>query len=95
MRESKVEKHLVARARANGGAVRKVRWLDRVGAPDRLVMFPPTDTADGVLVWVELKAPGKKPEPRQEREHAELRLMGQHVEVLDSTAAVDEFFERL
>lgn len=40
MRESKVEKHLVARVKALGGEVRKVKWIGRRGAPDRLVLLP-------------------------------------------------------
>jgi hypothetical protein len=46
-------------------------------------------------IFVELKAPGKKPTPGQLREHARLRELGFRVEVLDSTEAVDNFVEGL
>ena len=66
MRESQIERYLVARVKALGGECRKVQWLGRSGAPDRLVMW---DRSGGdfeypayVSCWVELKAPGKKPE---------------------------------
>jgi len=32
--------HLVKRVRELGGEVRKVQWIGRRGAPDRLVMLP-------------------------------------------------------
>lgn len=40
MRESKIEAYLVERVKALGGEVRKVNWIGRRGAPDRLVMLP-------------------------------------------------------
>lgn len=48
MRESDIEKHLVNRVVELGGEVRKVKWLGRRGAPDRLVMLG-TDKAVEVL----------------------------------------------
>ena len=92
MRESEIEKYLVKRVKALGGEVRKVKWIGRRGAPDRLVM--------GVLVrgdwydehysvWVELKATGKVPEPHQLREHKRMQAMEQYVVVVDSKEGVD------
>lgn len=40
MRESDIEKYLVKRVKEMGGEVRKVKWIGREGAPDRLVMLP-------------------------------------------------------
>lgn len=97
-RERDIERHLVERVKALGGEVRKVQWIGRRGAPDRLVMLPArrlTNTIDcawcnpqGVAVWVELKAPGLKPEAHQAREHQRMRAMGQRVEVVDSFEGV-------
>jgi streptogramin lyase len=84
MRESTIEQYLVERVKARGGEVRKVKWIGRRGAPDRLAMLPDQ------TVWVELKAPGEKPEPHQAREHERMRRMGQRVEVVDSLERVDE-----
>jgi hypothetical protein len=86
MRESKIEDYLVERVKALGGEVRKVKWLGRHGAPDRVAMLP------GLLMWVELKAPGEKAKPHQVREHQRMRAMGQMVVVIDSMDLVDEFF---
>lgn len=84
MRERTIEAYLVERAKALGGEVRKIKWLGRRGAPDRVVWF-----ADGREIWVELKAPGIAPEPHQQREHERMRRMGRRVEVVDSFARVD------
>lgn len=87
MRERDVERHLVRRVNANGGEVRKVKWIGRNGAPDRRVMLP------GLCVWVELKATGEKPEPHQQREHKRMRKMGEDVRVIDSIRGVDELLK--
>lgn len=68
MREFDIEKHLVDRVKALGGEVRKVKWVGRAGAPDRLVMVPARvrsdwssrsfdDTHTPTTLWVELKNP--------------------------------------
>lgn len=87
MRESDIEKYLVKRVKEAGGEVRKVRWIGRTGAPDRVVM----GLRKAATIWVELKATGKTPEPHQEREHKRMRTARQTVSVLDSFAAVDQF----
>lgn len=96
-RERDIERYLVQQVKALGGEVRKVQWVGRRGAPDRVVMLRarhPRLVGGKVAderntIWVELKAPGIPPEPHQLREHARMRRMGQRVEVVDSYAAVD------
>lgn len=95
MRERDIEKHLVERVKALGGECRKVQWIGRRGAPDRLVMLPRGRASTGRVsacstIWVELKAPGVKPEAYQLREHARMRAMGQVVFVIDSIEGVEE-----
>jgi hypothetical protein len=94
MRESDVEKHLVKRVRELGGEVRKVQWVGRNGAPDRLVMLPYMTYVGGhatqTTIWVELKASGQKAKPHQLREHARMQAMGQRVVVIDSIDGVEE-----
>lgn len=90
LRERDIEGYLVKRVAAMGGEVRKVQWVGRRGAPDRLVMLPqrsPWKTHE--LFWVELKAPGVKPEDYQLREHARMQALGQRVFVVDSLKGVD------
>lgn len=92
MRECDIEKYLVKRVKELGGEVRKVKWIGRRGAPDRIVMFDPNPFVgpDESAIWIELKAPGNTPEKHQLREHQRMRKMGQRVEVVDSFARVDE-----
>lgn len=68
MRESKIEKTLIRRVREAKGEIRKVQWIGRRGAPDRLVMLPGRNP-----VLVELKAPKGRLSKLQEREHEVLR----------------------
>lgn len=99
--EAKIEKYLVKRVKTLGGEVRKVKWIGRRGAPDRLVMLPHVmcpcgcgaTRTNATAIWVELKAPGKVPEPHQAREHERMRKMGQRVEVIDSMEGVDELLK--
>jgi hypothetical protein len=88
MRESEVEKHLVKRVKELGGECRKVQWIGRKGAPDRLVMLG--QFGKPAAIWVELKAPGEKPKPHQMREHLRMRELGQCVRVIDSIEGVEE-----
>ena len=103
MRESTIEQHLVKRVKELGGEVRKVQWIGRRGAPDRLVMLPARKLSPGLdcawcnppgrTIWIELKAPGIPPAAHQVREHKRMRAMGQHVVVIDNIAAVDKLLE--
>jgi hypothetical protein len=104
MLERDVEAHLVKRVKELGGECRKVKWIGRVGAPDRLVMLPDgwagPVCSPAVTVWVELKHPGKAAkfpsnahERAQDREHKRMRAMGQRVVVIDSIEGVEELLK--
>lgn len=104
MIEADIEKYLVGKVKSLGGEVRKVKWIGRNGAPDRLVMLPgvpsevtPMSQWASRTIWIELKAPGGLAtfpkdghERAQAREHERMRRMGQRVEVIDSTEGVDD-----
>lgn len=87
MLESKVEQHFVKRAKACGGEVRKLAYVGRRAATDRLLVLP-----WGRVFFVELKRPGKDAEDHQLREHNRLRRVGADVRVLDTIELVDAFF---
>lgn len=91
MRESEIEDYFVQRIKDIGGEVRKVKWIGRRGAPDRVAMLPDTPGIGGWArtIWVEFKAPGEKAKPHQIREHERMRRMGQIVVVIDSLEGVD------
>lgn len=103
MREASVEKYLVQRVKELGGEVRKVRWVGRSNAPDRLVMLPEpaigwsrfVDQQRACTIWVELKNPetirtfpANAHERAQVREHERMRAMGQRVEVVGTIEQV-------
>ena len=69
--ERTIERHLTATVRVLGGAVRKVQWVGRRNAPDRLVMIPGYRS-----FFIELKRPGKYPTPAQAREIQTLNNAG-------------------
>lgn len=89
-KESDIEAYLVASVQGLGGHVRKARWLGRRGAPDRRVMIPENGLRYGCALWVELKAPGKKPTKMQAGEHELMRRCGERVWVIDTFELVDD-----
>ena len=89
MREASIERRLSRKVKAAGGLALKFTSPGWAGAPDRLVLLP-----GGKIVFVELKAPGRKPRPLQLKRHDELRALGFQVEVIDMPEGVDEFIRR-
>lgn len=90
MREKKIESHLVSSVRRAGGLAMKWTSPSMSGVPDRIVVMP-----QGRVVFVELKAPGQRPTPLQERVHKMLTDLGADVRVLDSEASVDDWIREV
>ncbi len=86
MLEKTIEAALVKRVAALGGLCEKFVSPGRRSVPDRLVSLP-----GGRIVFVELKAPGKKPTPLQERDHAKRRALGFEVLVIDDIEVARAF----
>lgn len=84
MRERDVERALIKRVKEAGGEVRKLAWIGRRGAPDRLVMLP------GRYLFVELKAPGGRVSRLQDLEHRRLRDAGFDVRIVWKLEDIDE-----
>lgn len=95
MLESTIEKYLVDKVKKAGGIAYKFTSPARRSVPDRLVLIGDDGYTPPTIVFVELKAPGKKPTPSQTREHARIRALGFRVEVIDSKDGVDEFMNSL
>ena len=89
MRESVIEQYLVRRIKSLGGMADKFVSPGKRSVPDRLVTLP-----EGRIIFVELKATGKKPTELQQRDHDRRRDLGCEVLVLDSKEAVDEAFPK-
>lgn len=92
--EGKIEEYLVDRVRATGGKIRKLKWIGRNGAPDRMVWWPPKGEwptyTKFTLVFVELKARNKKLSKTQVEEIRKMRKDGFTVYVADRTEIIDD-----
>ncbi|MBE0469616.1 MAG: VRR-NUC domain-containing protein [Methyloprofundus sp.] len=87
MRESAIEFALCAHVKKIGGLCEKFTSPGKRSVPDRIVTLP-----GGRVVFVELKAPGKKPTILQQRDHEKRRALGCEVLVIDSlTGVIDAF----
>lgn len=84
--EKKIEKALCKRVKELGGLCDKFTSPGKRAVPDRIVTLP-----GGRVIFVELKAPGKKPTVLQSRDHARRRELGCDVRVIDSLEGVDAF----
>ncbi|HDZ73520.1 MAG TPA: VRR-NUC domain-containing protein [Aurantimonas coralicida] len=86
--ESYIERRVVKFGERLGYVVRKVQWVARKGAPDRVFM------GSGFTLWIEFKQLGVKPEPHQAKEHMRMRSAGQLVFVIDNIADGEALLRR-
>lgn len=77
--EKDVEAALVRRVKALGGLCEKFTSPGRRSVPDRIITLP-----GGKIVFVECKAPGKKPTIKQYMDHEMRRALGCEVLVIDN-----------
>lgn len=82
--EARVETYLAKRVKEEGGHVRKLKWIGRNGAPDRLIWwtFPR-------IALVECKSADGDLEPSQQREIPRMIRDGWPVYVVSSRDEVD------
>lgn len=83
--EGKIEAHLKKRVSQLGGEIRKLSWIGRRGAPDRLIWWP-----GPIFAFVEVKAPDGRISTLQQREMERLAQAGFVVAVVWSEEDVDE-----
>lgn len=88
MRESTIESYLIKRVKELKGEIRKVKWIGRNAAMDRLVLL------NGGY-FVEVKRPGEKPRASQVREHDRFRKHGVPVWVVSTFDEVDCFINEI
>jgi len=84
--ERDIKKYFLKIAKSYKAEVRKCEWYMRKDAPDWFVALNGAHFA-------ELKHPGEKPRPSQQREFDKLAAKGVVVRVLDTYNKVDDFFE--
>ena len=90
MREKQIEQRLVKAVKARGGLCPKLVSPGTDGMPDRMVLLP-----DSHMGFVEVKAPGEKPRPLQQRRHEQLRELGYKVSVLDDTEQIPPILDEI
>ena len=81
--ERRIEQYLSSSIKKIGGYAMKITSPGMAGVPDRLILI------NGMAVFVELKAPGRKPTERQLAIHRYLKCLGFPVHVIDSMHGVD------
>lgn len=85
--ERNVEQALVRRVKSLGGMCEKFTSPGRRSVPDRIITMP----NGGRIIFVELKAPNKKPTENQLRDHAKRRALGCDVRVIDTVEDANAF----
>lgn len=90
MREKQIEHALVMAVKAAGGMCPKLVSPGTDGMPDRMILLP-----KGHIGFVEVKAPGKKPRPLQERRHKQMRELGFKVFILDGREQIPEILKEV
>ena len=89
MKEHAIEQALKTAVETSGGLCWKLTSPGVAGVPDRLCL------KGGRAVFVEVKAPGKKPRPIQERRMSQLRDRGFTVLILDSMDQIEGVLDAL
>lgn len=89
MQETPIEKFGDELAESKGYIWRKVKWIGRRSAPDK--MYSRADTGP---FFVEYKASGEEPSVVQAREIQRMRDAGITVHVIDSIRGVRELFAK-
>ena len=90
MREKYIEQKFRKAVKDKGGLALKLVSPGFDGMPDRMVLFD-----DGILGFVEVKAPGEKPRPLQVKRMDMLRSMGFKAFVLDGTEKIGEVIDEI
>lgn len=90
MLEKYIEQKLVRAIKEAGGIAPKLTCPGFDGMPDRLALL-----AKGRMAFIEVKAPGKKLRPLQEKRKRQLEGLGFLVLVLDRIDGIDEVIEKI
>ncbi|WP_238858956.1 VRR-NUC domain-containing protein [Clostridium sp. YIM B02569] len=90
MEESRIENYLKKQVEKVGGKAYKWNPTGVIGVPDRMVLLP-----GGKVIFVELKAPGKRARKIQEYRARQLKNLGFQVECLDAVEKVDLLIKKI
>lgn len=90
MREKNIERKLVLKLKSYGVDPVKFEVPGKRGMPDRIILIP-----GGKVIFAEVKAPGKKLRPLQEKRKRELEELDFEVYVIDSENSIDRLVNRI
>jgi hypothetical protein len=90
MREADIEAYLRDQIKKAGGIAYKFVSPGNVGVPDRILVLP-----KGRTIYIELKSPGMKSTPMQEKQQRRIASLGHDVRVIDSKQKVDDLIKEL
>lgn len=90
MREKDIELKLKNTVKSMGGIALKLISPGFDGVPDRLVLLP-----NGKLAFIELKAPGKRLRPLQEKRKRQLEGLGFLVFLIDGPEQIGEILDEI
>ena len=90
MDEKDIENYLKNKMKKLGGIAYKFVSPGMVGVPDRICILPL-----GIILFVELKAPHKKPRKSQQVQIRKLQALGQTVLTISSKEHIDKLTEEL
>ena len=90
MREKHIEQKLIKKVKDKGGLALKLVSPSLDGLPDRLLLL-----SKGKIAFAELKAPGKKLRPLQEKRKRQLEELEFLVFVIDNADEIDAVIEKV
>lgn len=90
MREKFIEEKLKKAVKEKGGLCLKFVSPGFDGVPDRIILMP-----GGIMAFAELKAPGKKLRPLQERRKRQLESLGFSVLCIDNTKCIGGIIDEI
>lgn len=88
--EKHIEQKLIKKVKDKGGLALKLVSPSLDGLPDRLLLL-----SKGKIAFAELKAPGKKLRPLQEKRKRQLEELGFLVFEIDNANEIDEIIEEI
>lgn len=87
--ERKLEAYLVDQCKKLNLMCRKVQWIGRNGAPDRIVFLP-----YGMVLWIELKSPNGKISEIQKLEFRRMGELGHTVWIAYTREQIDNLLAK-
>ena len=90
MREKFIEEKLKKAVKEKGGLCLKFVSPGFDGVPDRIILMP-----GGIMAFAELKSPGKKLRPLQERRKRQLESLGFSVFCIDNIKCIGGIIDEI